>query len=71
MNISDLIERLQCLYAEHGDLPVETWNVSMDRIPQRDPEVAYRKILTGRSTKPRFWHTFDGLDARGEKVVRL
>lgn len=71
MNIRELIEKLEALEAEHGNLPCETWNVATDRVPQRSPEVAYRKILVGRQTKPGFWSNFNAISQRGEKVVRL
>lgn len=71
VKISELIEKLQNLEAEHGDLQVDTWNVDRDRVSQRNPQIAYRKILTGRQSKPSFWSVFDGKDACGEKVIRL
>jgi len=71
MRISDYIEQLQALGDEHGDLEVELINLDLTRVTARAPVVSFRKILKGRESKPRFWSSYDGEDARGEPVIRV
>ena len=71
MRVSDLIDDLQDLKEEHGNLEVETYNFCMDRVPVLYPYIRYKMILTGRLRKPSFW--IEGIDEKlkGDKVIFL
>jgi hypothetical protein len=71
MNVSELIVELEAFRREHGDVEVETLDLSCNRVAVRRPRVAWRRLLVGRETKPRFWHPVHGLEVRGEKVCGL
>ena len=71
MKISDYIAELQTIMAEHGDLEVETLNYSGYRVSASEPDIAFRKILVGRQSKPDFWWRGEGEDRKGEKVCRV
>ncbi len=69
MVISELIEMLRLMQEDHGDLPVETYHDR--RMQLRPPELAYRRILHGRESRPEFWSSYHGEDCRGEPVCRI
>lgn len=71
MKISEYIVALEAIKAEHGDLEVETTGFDLRRIAARKPEIEFRKILSGRNRSPRFWNTWDGDAAKGEKVASI
>jgi hypothetical protein len=71
MTISQLITALQAIQQEHGDLEVDTTGFDCRRTSQQAPEIAYRKVLQGRESRPAFFHKLDGESRRGDKVVRL
>ena len=54
MLVSEYIEQLKKFAEEHGDLEVETYGFNDERITARTPRLAYKKILKGRESKPRF-----------------
>lgn len=71
MRISQYIKVLKKIMEEHGDLPVEKYGFSgrHDALP---PEIAYRKILTGRQSKPDFWSKHsDPIGAMGDTVCKI
>jgi hypothetical protein len=72
MKISEYVAALNALAAEHGDLDVETFDVSCNRVPAAPPRIEYRRILDSRKTKQKFWdrHT-TGLAHRGDKVCAV
>ena len=71
MKISEYVQALEAIEAEHGDLEVET-EAPWGRGGARHPEVAFRRILTGRKSRPSFWYPLDpSLSEKGEKVVRV
>ena len=70
MTISEYMRELEATAKEHGDLDVEHLDID-GRWPARQPAVAFRKILTGRKSRPAFWSSFDPESERGEKVVRV
>ena len=69
MTITNYIEKLEALRAEHGDIEVETYGVRGDRVTIADPILAFRKILGSQRT-PAFWSRYDPPEMQGEKVVR-
>jgi hypothetical protein len=71
MRLSQYIRQLQTLLETQGDLEVDSVSSAGERREAWAPWIAYRKILTGRESKPRFW--YKGLDESlcGEKVVRI
>jgi hypothetical protein len=74
MNITNYIEKLEALRAEHGDIEVETYGVRGDRVTVADPILAFRKTLGSHQRTPAFWSRYDPPETRGEKgekVVRL
>lgn len=72
MKLSELQDQLDALMAAHGDIPIETLDAYGNRIDLEPPTVAYRLILAGRATKPRFWDKFNYDEAdKGPKVIRL
>ena len=70
MKLSEYIKQLEFLFETEGDLEVDTYR-EWDRIQAPSPKVAFRKILKGRETKPRFWDWTDGEAAKGEKVIKI
>lgn len=70
MKISQLIEALQQLLIDHGDLDVETADYSDARVHVMPPKIDWAYIQSRRETKPRFGSSFS-LDRRGRKVVRI
>ena len=75
MTVSELIlalEDIRRTEPDGGSLEVDTYSPSWDRIPLGVPEIAYRKILNRRQSKPAFWsNIIDKEEVKGEKVVRL
>jgi hypothetical protein len=71
MNISELIAALTEIQREHGDLAAEDTRWDGERCDARQPQVAYRRILVGRQSKPRFYESYEPQELRGEKVCRL
>lgn len=71
MKLSTYILLLQSIQNEHGDLDVDSLSVSFDRKEAKIPEIAYRKILKGRESKPSFWSSYSKEDCKGEKVVKV
>jgi hypothetical protein len=69
MKLSYYIYVLENLLEANGDLDVEILNWDDERIPAREPHIAYRQILKGRQKKDRFWCTDDKL--KGDKVIRI
>lgn len=71
MRISDFVQKLQAMQAEHGDLEVETDNV-FGRVSHGGPEVAYRKVLAKRERKACFWSGGSWEKGQqGDKVCRI
>jgi hypothetical protein len=71
MKISEYIGILQAIAAEHGDLEVDTLGGFGERRPAAPPRLAYRLILNGRQSKPRFWSSYaDHEDYKGQPVCR-
>ena len=75
MKISQYIRHLKNIQREHGDLPVQKYHGSCDRIDAPAPVLDYEAVLKGRETKSRFSSSFTwekGCDDRiGEKVCRV
>ena len=71
MKLSQYINALQGLLLEAGDVDVETSNQSGDRVEARSPTIAYRKVLSSRESKPRFWSSYMPEESKGEKVVKV
>lgn len=72
MKLSAYILELQQLLMDHGDLEVETLNVNFHRFAAPRPRIAYRKILTGLESRPKFFAEGSVLEnLRGERVVRV
>lgn len=73
MKITELINSLQQLLDEHGDLEICTFSYNGGRANIHTPSIAYKKILNKRESMEKFW--YDGgkgtLEQKGEKVVRL
>ncbi len=69
MKISEYIKKLEGHLAVHGDLEVEAYNFAGDRVEALPPTTKHRLILTGRATKPRFWHQWEGEEKKGAKVL--
>jgi len=70
MKLSKYIKQLEVLFETEGDVEVDTYR-AWDRIPAPDPKVAFRKILKGRETKPRFWNWAGGEAAKGAMVIKV
>jgi hypothetical protein len=70
MKLSEYIISLEKLKREHGDIEVERYSISFDRITAPEPEIAYREILTGRQRKSGFY-THGDISRKGEKVVKI
>jgi len=71
MKITEHIQRLQEILAEHGDLQVNT-DGYQGRIYNSWPEIAYKKQLRGREHVPVFWDSLVHAEVqKGEKVVRV
>jgi hypothetical protein len=75
MKISELIEQLEAMKKEYGDLDVETYSASFDRMPHNGAVLDFRAILEGRERKQMFasWfrHGKDYDSRKGEAVCRL
>jgi hypothetical protein len=82
MRISELIEKLEAIMDEHGDLDVETYGYDGSRMPLNEPKIDHRAILKGRESKARFagyyrkarfsgYYGGDLNNRIGEKVCRL
>lgn len=69
MKVSEYIQQLEALRAEHGDLDVEAYFQNGDRVPARPPSVKHVKILKGRERKPVFWYSWEGEDCKGPAVI--
>jgi hypothetical protein len=72
MKISEYIQLLQAMQAEHGDLQVDCYG-NRGRTEAGPPEIAYRKVLSKRESRPDFWNDWYTGDQgkKGEKVCRL
>jgi len=70
MLISEFIQALESFKAEHGDLPVETWMFG-GRMEHKGPELAYRKILSGRQWKSDFASEYEPDRFQGSPVCRV
>jgi hypothetical protein len=70
MKISELIEMLQAIKEEHGDLDVETM-VGGKRCTLKEPRLAYRCILKPNEIYQRFWATYDPVNRMGDPVCRV
>ena len=71
MKLSQYIEVLQTLHGMHGDIEVDSTFFDGERIPAYTPVLAYKKILSGRERKPKFWAVYDHIDVQGEQVIRV
>ena len=75
MKISQYIRHLKNIQKEHGDLTVQKYTGSCDRIDAPAPVLDHAAILKGRETKHRFASSFTwekGCEERvGEKVCRI
>lgn len=71
MKISEFIGRLEKIKRVHGDLDVETSDLQSGRVMHKGPGIGYRKILTEREKKSRFFSSVDSEDKRGSKVCRV
>lgn len=72
MRITELIINLEHILKEHGDLEVETYSLLLDRKSINKPEIAYRKILSKRQSKPDFWCKYsDTEEVKGEKITKI
>ncbi|MCK0507971.1 hypothetical protein [Aromatoleum anaerobium] len=74
MKISEMIECLERIKSEHGDLEVETYKFDGSRVAMNAPKIDYRAILKGRERRPQFASSYYGDDRKerfGEKVCRL
>ena len=70
MKISELIKDLEKFKEDHGDLEVNRYNSSNDRVSCGIVQERYIKILSKRESKPSFWNEFiDSDDKKGQKVV--
>lgn len=56
MTITEYIQRLEDIRAEHGELEVETSDFYGRRCSAFQPDVAFRRILSKRESKPQFWY---------------
>jgi len=70
MTISEYIDELKCIKAEHGDLEVHR-DSSYGRIQADLPVIAYLKIESRLQRRPDFWHESDYPSQKGEKVCRV
>jgi hypothetical protein len=68
MKISEMIIELSLFQSMHGDLECEMYDIAGRRRTHPGPRGAFRKILSGRESVPRF---SGGVEDRGEKVCRL
>jgi hypothetical protein len=73
MKISEYILQMQSIMQEHGDLEVETIGAWFHRVSAEAPSVCYRKVLSGRESKPVFWDKYqkNADEVKGEKVCRV
>lgn len=74
MKISELVQHLEHMRSEHGDLDVEQSHWDGRRGECSPPRLDHRAILIGRESKTRFGSEFYGKDAegrRGDKVCRI
>lgn len=73
MRVSKLIEILQALHREYGDLEVDTYeHVRGHRVAVRPPEISYRCVLKPSESKPRFANPLTDPDNRiGERVIKI
>jgi hypothetical protein len=68
MTVTEYIKLLERFVAQHGDLPIETGGIGIERVPARAPELAYRKILGKRERREEFsWND----ENRGDPVCRI
>ena len=72
MKLSQYIDALQGLLLEAGDVDVETHSgCGFNRMEARAPAISYRKVLSVRETKPRFWSGSMPEESKGDKVVKV
>lgn len=71
MKLNVFIAKLRQIKNEHGNLEVDTDDQNGARISHAGPTVAFRKILEGRETKPKFFTDSDLNSKRGDKVCRV
>lgn len=73
MKISEFIERLEAIKAEHGDLEVDTYDGYGVREQHSGPEIAFRKVLSMTEFDADFWGGEEWEDAgcKGEKVCKV
>ena len=73
MKVSEMIAALEAFKAEHGDLEVDSYSTWSGRYTHQGPVLDYRKVLTGRESKPDFWSQYSTKAAinKGEAVCRL
>lgn len=72
MKTTEYIKALEALVALHGDLEVETGQIwGRDTAPI--PEIAFKRVLTGRESKPDFWSEYSSKAEtnKGEEVIRV
>lgn len=70
MKISEYIAELERIKGEVGDVEVETDGYDGVR-PASAPRISFKKILTGRESKQRFWNTWESEERKGELVCRI
>jgi len=68
MIVSELISELQRFIDQHGDLEVDTLRFDGHRKAHVGPRVDFRKVLSGRESRPDF---ASSRDKKGEKVCRM
>ena len=73
MTVKELINELEKILTEHGDLEIEKYaRPTGGRVKFRQPYVTFRKILKGREWRQDFWFSYrDDESSKGEKVVEV
>jgi hypothetical protein len=70
MKISELVDMLQIMREEQGDLDVETL-VGGTRCTLKEPKLAFRCLLKPNETRHRFWSNYDPVTRKGDPVCRI
>ena len=72
MKLKNYIWELEAIMARYGgEIEVDQYEGSWDRINANPPEIAYRRVLSKRESKEGFWYHGDEESKRGEMVVKL
>ena len=71
MKISELIQYLEQIKLEMGDLEVDRYAGCGERINQPRPIIAFRKILKPRQKREDFAFVGDKEEIKGEMVCKL